>query len=532
LLIVTPMSDTAQRHGVRVIRDPVHGDILLPKVAEAVVGSIEFQRLRYIRQNGLLHFVFPGAVHTRFAHSLGTMANAQAVWHRLTADLAERQTTKAFARARDYLGTIFELSALLHDVGHCAFSHSSEKVFVKKAPLFGTVRELFTQWTATPMLDALLRDDPQRAEEQAKHEEIGLLLIERIFASEERLKEPCQKLGVEPTAIGTDVVGLLHECPAGRTNQLDGSCAAFPPSNEFKEHARVFIRALEGRWETKLTSPNPIQQLRNILHDLVSGTLDVDRLDYLLRDALFCGVPYGRYDREILIGSLEIVPDAGRLYLTLDRKAAFALDDLLWSRYQMFIQVYNHKTNIVMDYMLGHALEWAIDQRDVVRPQLPDQYVAFTDDLVMGTVFSKCSSRGGALDTPFGKTLTRRSVPKRLGASVLKGIDKKTRAAELERLRKEKAIELGRGVIAIPASSDLIKGQMPSLRVWEKGSSKPKLEAFANGSSILQNKQFNASHHMVHFFEDPGLQSASTQPPPAATTKTATKRRRVAKGSS
>jgi HD superfamily phosphohydrolase len=518
----------ARRHGVRVIRDPIHGDILLPKLAEAVVGSLEFQRLRYIRQNGLLHFVFPGAVHTRFAHSLGTMANAQAVWHRLTADLADRETSKAFAKAKEYLGAIFELSALLHDVGHCAFSHSAEKVMVKDQPLFGTMRELFTQWQATPMLDALLRDDPQRADQQAKHEEIGLLLIQKIFASEARLDDPCKKLGPASAVVGGDVIGLLHECPAGRTNQLDDTCAAFPPSSEFKEHARVFIKALESRWQTKVTSSNPVQQLRNILHDLVSGTLDVDRLDYLLRDATFCGVPYGRYDREILIGSLEIVPDAGRLYLTLDRKAAFALDDLLWSRYQMFIQVYNHKTNVVMDHMLGRALAWAIDQHDVVQPKLPEQYVAFTDDLVMGTVFSKCSTGGGALDTPFGRTLTRRSVPKRIGTSALKGVDKQARKIEIEKLRAEKENEVGHGVIAIPASSDLIKGQMPSLRVWEKGASSPTLEAFANGSSILQNKQLSASHHMVHFFEDLALVSRGT---PTAATRPA-KRSRAAKGKS
>jgi HD superfamily phosphohydrolase len=121
----------ARRHDARVVRDPIHGDILLPPIAAAVVGSLEFQRLRYIRQNGLLHFVFPGAVHTRFAHSLGTMANAQAVWYRLTADLAEREKTEAFAGAREYLGEVFELAALLHDVGHCAFSHASEQVEVK-----------------------------------------------------------------------------------------------------------------------------------------------------------------------------------------------------------------------------------------------------------------------------------------------------------------------------------------------------------------------------------------------------------------
>ena len=508
----------ARRHGARVVRDPIHGDILLPPIAEAVVGSLEFQRLRYIRQNGLLHFVFPGAVHTRFAHSLGTMANAQAVWHRLTADLAEREKSEAFARAREYLGEVFELAALLHDVGHCAFSHASEHVEINGAPLFGTVRELFTQWGDAPVLEALIKHDPKLADRRAKHEEIGLLLIAAIFRTENKLNELCKKLlGVEATIIGADLVGVLHEC-----KPIDGRrferCPAFDPSPQFLEHSKVFIEALERRWNRKLSVDDATPMLRHILHELVSGTLDVDRMDYLLRDASFCGVTYGKYDREILIGSLEIVPDEdGRLYLTLDTKAAFALDDLLWSRYQMFIQIYNHKTNVVMGHMLGRALAWAIDPIALLkRPRLREQYVAFTDDLVMGTVFSMCSEAEGARNTPFGRTLTRRSVPKYVGSALLTAADSAARKDESEQKRHALLADL-RGpkldwwkvqdgdddVLAIPASSDLIKGETPYLRFWEKGASQPKLEAFANRSSILQSKNFNASHHMVHFFKKP-----------------------------
>lgn len=507
----------ARRHGARVVRDPIHGDILLPPIAEAVVGSLEFQRLRYIRQNGLLHFVFPGAVHTRFAHSLGTMANAQAVWYRLTTDLAEQEKSEAFSRAREYLGEVFELAALLHDVGHCAFSHASEQVEVKGAPLFGTVRELFTQWGGAPVLEALIKHDPKLADRRAKHEEIGLLLVTEIFRSEDRLNEQCKKfLDVEAGTIGLDIVGLLHECkPVGGT-RFD-RCPAFDPSPQFLEHSKVLIEALERRWGMKISADNATPMLRHILHDLISGTLDVDRMDYLLRDASFCGVTYGKYDREILVGSLEIVPDEdGRLYLTLDTKAAFALDDLLWSRYQMFIQIYNHKTNVVMGHMLGRALSWAIDQGHLTRPRLREQYVAFTDDLVMGTVFSKCSDAEGARKTPFGRTLTRRSIPKYVGSALLTEPEEPARKREVEQKREALLAEL-RGpkfawwrmlegdddVLAIPASSDLIKGETPYLRFWEKGTDRPKLEAFANRSSILQSKNFSASHHMVHFFKKP-----------------------------
>src|SRR5262245_22950841 len=66
-----------------VIRGAVHLDIQLGPVEPAIIDTPLFQRLRYIRQTGLLHFVFPGAVHTRFSHSIGTMHVSRRVFSRL-----------------------------------------------------------------------------------------------------------------------------------------------------------------------------------------------------------------------------------------------------------------------------------------------------------------------------------------------------------------------------------------------------------------------------------------------------------------
>src|SRR3954453_13066844 len=61
----------------KVVTDPVHGDIFLTPLELRIVDSPPFQRLRRVRQLGMTHLVYPGATHTRFSHSLGSLAMAQ-----------------------------------------------------------------------------------------------------------------------------------------------------------------------------------------------------------------------------------------------------------------------------------------------------------------------------------------------------------------------------------------------------------------------------------------------------------------------
>ncbi len=94
------------------IRDPIHGNILLDETEAKIVDTPEMQRLRYIKQLDTTHLVFPGASHSRFEHSLGSMH----VTKELTASLYKGEK-KEFS----YVG-------LLHDIGHGPFSHLSEKL--------------------------------------------------------------------------------------------------------------------------------------------------------------------------------------------------------------------------------------------------------------------------------------------------------------------------------------------------------------------------------------------------------------------
>jgi HD superfamily phosphohydrolase len=125
---------TERDRPTELVRCPVHGFIHYSKNEREVIDHKAFQRLRNVRQLALSHYLYPGATHSRFEHSLGVMEmvtralDSIGLKHRklINAELSEirelRQNT--WARARQTL----RMFALLHDVGHPAFSHAAEDV--------------------------------------------------------------------------------------------------------------------------------------------------------------------------------------------------------------------------------------------------------------------------------------------------------------------------------------------------------------------------------------------------------------------
>ena len=101
--------------------------------------------------------------------------------------------------------------------------------------------------------------------------------------------------------------------------------------------------------------------IQSFLHDILSGDIDADRMDYLLRDSHMCGVNYGLYDPNRILKSMCAYGrnDTMELHVGLRFSALGAVEDLLISRYQMHGQIYGHKTNRACNAML-----------DLIRKQL------------------------------------------------------------------------------------------------------------------------------------------------------------------
>src|SRR5580698_4522271 len=107
---------------VKIVNDPVYGFIRFPEQElMRVIDHPWFQRLRNIKQMGLAQLVYPGAVHTRLAHSLGAC-------HLMGIALDELKAKDITSDRDEYVAA--RLAALLHDIGHGPFSHSLENTLV------------------------------------------------------------------------------------------------------------------------------------------------------------------------------------------------------------------------------------------------------------------------------------------------------------------------------------------------------------------------------------------------------------------
>lgn len=280
------------------IKDPIHGSIALSDVEEAILETREFQRLRQIKQLGFAEYSFPGASHTRFLHSLGVMHLAGRAFDSIFSTFKFSSDA-----ARSRLRRAVRLGALLHDIGHGPLSHTTEDVM----PLVGEL-----DIKAYAHRERGYAIDPNR---KATHEDYSIKMVTDSAVS--KCLERASK----------DLSGLHVAC------LIDRGVKA--PDDFFIDQDLDF---------------------RPILSQVVSSEMDVDRMDYLQRDAYFCGTNYGSIELDWLIGNLTFHEQRGKIYLSLNRRALYTFDDFLISRHHMYLMVYFHHKSIIFEEMLQRYL--------------------------------------------------------------------------------------------------------------------------------------------------------------------------------
>lgn len=283
------------------VRDPVHNFIDLSEKEVRLVATPLLQRLRRIRQLAMASLVYPGALHTRFDHTLGVCHVAGLMATALSLEPEERRVVR--------------LAALLHDLGHGPFSHVSENVLERYAD-----RSVI----------------PAEQKKEKIHELVTAYLIQNDQSIVERLgKEDCSL-----------VVQLLSK---------------------------------------GLGQP--------VLKQIVSGPLDADKQDYLLRDSQFCGVQYGIFDIHQLHRSLMLVGDNEEKELAIDPDGVHALEQYALAKYYMTLNVYRHRVRLITDQMIVRAICLGIDvdQIDELKriytytgqPEFFENYVKWDDARLM-----------------------------------------------------------------------------------------------------------------------------------------------------
>lgn len=251
------------------IRDPIHNFVVLPDAIVPLLNTRVLQRLRGIRQLAMANLVYPGALHTRFDHTLG-------VTH-----VASQMAQNLKIEGADLL--LVQFAALLHDIGHGPFSHVSEASLTRFADQ-GSLRE------------------------DQKGEKIHELVTAKIIESDPELKT------------------LL---------------SGYPIEN---------IVTLLGKGTD-----------RRILKQVVSGPLDADKQDYLLRDSQFCGVQYGMYDLQQMQRSLVPVGGDGEEELMIDPDGVHAVEQYVLAKYYMTANVYRHRVRLITDQMIGRAIKLGVE---------------------------------------------------------------------------------------------------------------------------------------------------------------------------
>jgi HD superfamily phosphohydrolase len=283
------------------IRCPVHGFIRLTEIERDIVNHSAFQRLRRIKQLGWTDYIYPGASHTRFEHSLGVMHLASRLYEAVVC--SSEETLKVGFKytdaglARDW--QIVRLAALLHDVGHPPFSHAAEKLLPMKE---------------SEISSFVAGSGSKPSVEQYAHEDYSVEIIQR------KLKD------------------LIEQHPCNRRNH------------------KITTDEITSLISKRTTAGSTTLFWK----DIISGQLDADRMDYLLRDSLHAGVSYGRYDHDRIVSSICAVrrreEESSEPKIAIMKGGMYAAEALIVARYWITKQVYFHKTRLACDYHIGQAI--------------------------------------------------------------------------------------------------------------------------------------------------------------------------------
>ncbi len=243
----------------KVFRDPVHNYIHVDhEVIYKLINSKEFQRLRRIKQLGTTSYTFHGGEHSRFSHCLGAYEIARQITEKF-----EEKYPETWEKSESLLTMV---TALLHDIGHGAYSHTFERLF------------------------------------DTDHEEMTCAIL---------------------TNPKTEVHAILKQV-----------------APDFPDKVANVIRH---------TYPN-----KQVVQ-LISSQIDVDRMDYLLRDSYFTGTNYGQFDLTRILRVIRPTETG----IAFRESGMHAVEDYVVSRYQMYMQVYFHPASRSMEVLLQNLLNRA-----------------------------------------------------------------------------------------------------------------------------------------------------------------------------
>lgn len=323
------------------ILDPVHGFIDVTQVEKEIIELPIFKRMQSLKQLSLTNWVFPGAEHTRYMHSLGVMHIADL----MAINLKDENYNLKYNDAQRQL---LRLAGLLHDIGHYPLSHVTEYVyndnlFVEDDTLLkhnkkvkADIDKLSLDNSSTP---DYMKD---RYSKPMHHETMGTKVIESDTEIQRIIKKYCPFIDIK------DIQDIIVGC---------------------------------------VTRNPDISAMVQLIH----SELDADGIDYVMRDATFSGTSYGGFELGLLLRNLVVTSYNGVDIVGVRPKGISVVDQYLVSKYFAYTQVIFNRHVAIFDTMAEMFSKTLIklDKSTYPRPdtlnhhierhEVNDAYLKFTD---------------------------------------------------------------------------------------------------------------------------------------------------------
>jgi len=433
--------------GMKVIHDPLWGSRLFYPWEIAVLDTPLCQRLRRIYQLGTAYLTYPSAVHTRFSHTIGVTVLAG----RLITRLKEKAEISGLVSTIEpkHIYTV-RMAGLLHDVGHCFFSHASEQVLESILMPLMKYHNLGHSKPHEFMAYLILTSDYFR--------EYWDTLVVPLFRKRDDAPNP--------EAIAKIIVGV-------------------PPSNP-----------------------------ERFLQDIIYGPYDVDKLEYLYRDARTAGLEIS-YDIERYFYKITLVNSPADTWrLAMEHGGVSAVEQIVFSKMMLYSFVYHHHKVLTSDLlitdMLMELLNSGKDGHIIV--EHPLDFLRYTDYDILSSILEGPSDRFKKLK----EMILHRRLPKRcfvMNREFVVGIDldisiKRSWDSLLDSLRQlpDEVMSIREAIVAemnMKASKENLEREITVDDLFVVFPKLPKMEEAAYAPVVDINLNL---HSMGQFFDLEGWQ--------------------------
>lgn len=298
-----------------VVFDNIYGFVYLTHDEGKLVDSPYFHRLRYIKQLGMAYYVFPGALHTRFSHSIGVLHIVCQIidtLNKVNADSIDEHTKK-----------LLRVAALLHDIAQYPLSHTIEQSYI-------WIQNLENKAKESKLIDRSKGSDI--IDYAGKPSNLSEFFLADLSRVDRETKNAAHHEQLAETVITTpEFLTILKD--------IDLS----------EDDVGQIIRFIKGDY-----------QGNTLATSIINSLLDADKLDYMVRDAHFTGVKIGVFDIDNILRKIDIVKDklegTGEEYecLGVHIDAIQSIENFLLANYFWYTQIIYHPSVLIFDEIAKH----------------------------------------------------------------------------------------------------------------------------------------------------------------------------------